>query len=123
MARGEGKLYLRGSMIWVQGSINGKLYRKSTNKIYSSFTKKWFENTRAMDVLKEMLEEDTSLLSLKNISFEKFSLEIIELTSANRGVSTQKDIVRIFNKHIFPYFRHYTMSDIYTAPEKSNNIF
>ncbi|MDP2893345.1 MAG: tyrosine-type recombinase/integrase [Sulfurimonas sp.] len=112
MSRGDGKLYLRGNMIWVQGSINGKLYRKSTNKIYSSFTKKWFENARAMDVLKEMIEEETSLLSLKNISFEKFGLEVITLTSVNRGEATQKDILRIFKKHIFPYFKHYAMSDI-----------
>lgn len=112
MARGDGKLYLRGNTIWVRGSINGKLYRRTTDKTYSSLTKKWFETAKGIDVLKGILKEETSSLSLKNISLEKFGLEVINLTSERRGESSQKDTLRVFNKHILPYFRHYAMSDI-----------
>lgn len=114
MAKGDGRLFLRGDMIWAQATVNGKLYRVSTGKRLSSLTKSWYENTKGIDFIKGVLEQkkQESELSLKNISLEKFGMEVINLTSENRQESSQKDVVRVFKKHILPYFKYYEMIDI-----------
>lgn len=114
MARGDGRLFTRGDMIWAQATIKGNLYRFSTGKRLSSLTKHWYENTKGIDFVKSVLEKqkEEAELSLKDVSLEKFGMDVIKLTSENRRESSQKDVVRVFKKHILPFFKHYEMEDI-----------
>jgi len=113
MARGDGRLFLRGDMIWAQATINGRLHRLSTGKRLSSLTKKWFENTSGVDAIKSILEKkEENALSYRDISLKKFGMEVIVETSQNRGYASQKDAVRILNNHILPFFKNMAIAEI-----------
>lgn len=107
--RGDGKLYPRGSKIYVSGSIDGIFYRRSTGKRVSPATLAWIKKADPIEVLKKVIGKE-GISSDPNISIEKFGEEIIELTSSKRSEATQKDYLRILKKKIVPYFDKYGFS-------------
>jgi len=108
--KGDGVFKIRGNKLYVHGSINGKFYRKSTGKKVTPAVKQWIKKADPLKVLAELLEEELPVKMDNNL--ESFGLSVLELTSSKRGVETQKDVERIFDKRILPHFKKYRMEDI-----------
>lgn len=102
----DGSFYERGGRIYVQATVNGKTYKKSTRRKATSINKTWMKSQNPGHVLLNILgvEKDKKL---KDISIKDFGEKIITATSGNRGTETQKDFVRILNKIIVPFFKFY----------------
>ncbi len=108
----DGSFYVRKdtNYIYVQGTINGKHYKKSLGKKATPLTKKWMEKQDPMEVL-------LNILNIKNesdntISFRDFGLRVLRSDSYNRGIQTQKEYERILDRVIAPYFENFEMKDI-----------
>jgi len=108
----EGSFYIRKDTktIYVQGTINGKHYKKSIGKKVTPLSKKWMERQDPMQVLLKILniQEDKS----NNVSLRDFGLRVLRSDSYNRGIQTQKEYERILDRVIAPYFEHFKFEDI-----------
>lgn len=112
LACSDGSFYIRKdtNSIYVQGTINGKHYKKSIGKKATPLTKKWMEKQNPMQVLLNILNIQDE--SENNISFRDFGLRVLRSDSYNRGIQTQKEYERILDKVIAPYFENFEMKDI-----------
>ena len=112
LACSDGSFYIRKdtNSIYVQGTINGKHYKKSIGKKATPLTKKWMEKQNPMQVLLNILNIQDE--SENNISFRDFGLRVLRSDSYNRGIQTQKEYERILDKVIAPYFEHFEIKDI-----------
>ena len=108
--KGDGVFKIRGNRIYVHGTIDGIFYRKSTGKKVNPANKIWIKKANPLKVLAEILEKDNPLKIKTDL--ESFGLSVLELTSSKRAIETQKDILRIFNNKILPYFCNFRMEDI-----------
>ena len=90
----DGSFYERDGRIYVQATINGRTIKKSTGKKVNSINKAWMKRQNPSDVLLNILGVEREKKS-KDISIEDFGTKIINATSANRGIETQKDFLRI----------------------------
>jgi len=108
----EGSFYIRKDTktIYVQGTINGKHYKKSIGKKVTPLSKKWMERQNPMQVLLNILniKKDES----NNVSLRDFGLRVLRSDSYNRGIQTQKEYERILDRVIAPYFEHFKFEDI-----------
>jgi len=112
LACSDGSFYVRKDTktIYVQGTINGKHYKKSLGKKATPLTKKWMEKQDPMEVLLNILNIKDE--SDNNISFKDFGLRVLRSDSYNRGIQTQKEYERILEKVIAPYFANFELGDI-----------
>lgn len=112
LACSDGSFYVRKDTktIYVQGTINGKHYKKSLGKKATPLTKKWMEKQDPMEVLLNILNIKDE--SNNNISFKDFGLRVLRSDSYNRGIQTQKEYERILEKVIAPYFANFGIGDI-----------
>lgn len=107
----DGSFYARDGRIYVQATINGRTIKKSTGKKVNSINKAWTKRQNPSDVLLNILCIEREKKS-KDISIEDFGTKIINATSANRGIETQKDFLRILHKIIVPFFKFYKLKDV-----------
>lgn len=107
----EGSFYERDGRIYVQGSVNGKTFKKSTGKKATPINKKWFQKQNPQEVLLQLLGINENK-EKKKIIFEEYGLRILKATSSNRGKLTQDDIERLFINHIVPFFSHFELKDV-----------
>ena len=107
----DGSFYQRGGRIYVQATVNGKTIKKSTGKKVDSINKAWMKRQNPSQVLLNILGVEKEKKS-KDISIEDYSVKIINATSANRGIETQKDFLRILHKIIVPFFKFYKLKDV-----------
>ncbi|MFW3405642.1 tyrosine-type recombinase/integrase [Aliarcobacter butzleri] len=107
----DGSFYERDGRIYVQATINGRTIKKSTRKKVNSINKAWTKRQNPSDVLLNILGVEREKKS-KDISIEDFGTKIINATSANRGIETQKDFLRILHKIIVPFFKFYKLKDV-----------
>lgn len=107
----DGSFYERDGRIYVQATINGRTIKKSTGKKVNSINKAWTKRQNPSDVLLNILGVEREKKS-KDISIEDFGTKIINATSANRGIETQKDFLRILHKIIVPFFKFYKLKDV-----------
>ena len=107
----DGSFYERDGRIYVQATINGRTIKKSTGKKVNSINKAWMKRQNPSDVLLNILGVEREKKS-KDISIEDFGTKIINATSANRGIETQKDFLRILHKIIVPFFKFYKLKDV-----------
>jgi len=108
----DGSFYIRKdtNSIYVQGSVNGKAYKKSIGKKATPLAKKWMERQDPMKVLLNILnirDESNSKITLKD-----FGLRVLRSDSYNRGIQTQKEYERILNKIISPHFENFDFNNI-----------
>ncbi len=96
----DGSFYIRKDTksIYVQGTVNGKHYKKSIGKKVTPLSKKWMQLQDPMQVL-------LNILNIKNesdndISLKDFGLRVLRSDSYNRGIQTQKEYERILEKVI-----------------------
>lgn len=112
----NGSFYIRKDTmtIFVQGTVNGKKYKRSTKKKVSSeaMAKAWIKknNHKAMDTLLDILGIDKDSDS-KTVSFEDFGYRYLNATRGKRNKHTQEDYLRIFRISIVPYFNNFSWSD------------
>ncbi len=107
----DGSFYERDGWIYVQATINGQTIKKSTRKKVNSINKAWMKKQNPSDVLLNILGMEREKKS-KDISIEDFGTKIINATSANRGIETQKDFLRILHKVIVPFFKSYKLKNV-----------
>lgn len=107
----EGSFYVRDGRMYVQGSVNGKSYKKSTGKKATPINKKWFQKQNPQQVLLQLLGINKNKEE-KKVIFEEYGLRILKATSSNRGKLTQDDLERLFINHIIPFFSHFEFKDV-----------
>ena len=108
----DGSFYTRkdSGSIYVQGTINGKHYKKSIGKKATPLSKKWMEKQDPIQVLLNILNIKDE--SNNKITFKDFGLRVLRSDSYNRGIQTQKEYERILDKVISPYFESFKFDDI-----------
>lgn len=108
----DGSFYIRkdSNSIYVQGTINGKHYKKSIGKKVTPLSKKWMEKQDPIQVLLNILNIKDE--SNNEITFKDFGLRVLRSDSYNRGIQTQKEYERILEKVISPYFKEFKFDDI-----------
>ena len=110
LIKGDGVFKIRNNVIYVHGSIDGKLYRLSTGKKISPTTKQWMKKNKPLDVLHSILDKEKNVIATNN--FEQFSNMVLELTSSRRQKSSQEELERLFRNRILPTFKRFTLQDI-----------
>lgn len=108
----EGSFYIRKDTksIYVQGTINGKHYKKSIGKKATPLSKKWMEKQDPMQVLLNILNIKDE--SNNDVSLKDFGLRVLRSDSYNRGIQTQKEYERILDRVIVPFFEQFKFEDI-----------
>jgi len=102
-------LFVRNNTIYVQGSINGKFYRKSTKKPATKANLAWVKRN-AHDVLLKLVGKPSD--PNKEILFEDFAKISLEASAANRKESTNKKYIGDYERHILPYFKGWKLHEI-----------
>ncbi|NLO18063.1 MAG: site-specific integrase [Arcobacter butzleri] len=108
----DGSFYVRKdtNMIYVQGTVNGKHYKKSIGKKATPLNKKWIEKQNPMHVLLKLIGVNAN--EPQKTSFEKYGLRVLRSNSGVRGEETQKDYESIFYRLILPYFEKIVFHEI-----------
>lgn len=110
--RGEGRFYSRNEIIWVEGTIEGVFYRKSTGKRTSKLNLSWAKKQRPLDVLSNIIGKQADREKLEDLDFEQFGYRALSASAQSRSEETQKDYEKIFSKYILPYFKNYRLDQI-----------
>ena len=108
--RGDGSFFVRGETLWVQGSIEGKFYRKSTGKKATKMNKAWSLKQRPLEVLSKIVNKDVKQKSEYTIT--ELGYLAIEDTAGKRSKEVQNDYTSIFERLIVPFFEKYALEDI-----------
>ncbi len=115
MQRGKGWFVNNYDVIYVQGTVDGEFYRKSTRKKNTANNLKWI-NKNHRDVLLKIIakekEAEGNTKTKDSNYFIDFGLEVIELSSYERNEQGQKDLLGKLNNHIKPYFKNFKLSDL-----------
>lgn len=107
----EGSFYFRNGRIYVQGTVDGKLERKSIGKKATPLNKKWLAKQDPIEILLNILGIDKNAKD-DEISFEDYGYRFLTATSGNRQANTQEEYERIFRKNIHPFFKNYKWNEI-----------
>jgi len=112
-AKGDGSFFVRGKKIYVSGKINGKHYRMSTGKTYTSTRLAWYEKQDPLKVLNEILDlnKDTNIeTSLKEIGLRAITIKY----NANREMTLNhhEDKLAALENKILPYLGQISMENI-----------
>lgn len=105
----SGGYKVRGNIIYVYGSINGKHYRLSTGKEATKLNLAWIRHNYK-DVLLQLI--DKQLHPKISTNFSEFGLESLKANEYSRKSSTILAYKYSYQKHIAPYFEHYDLVDI-----------
>lgn len=108
----DGSFYIRKdtNTIYVQGTINGKHYKRSIGKKATPLARKWIKKQEPMQVLSNILNIKDE--SNNAIGFQDFGLRVLRSDSYNRGIQTQKEYERILDRVIVPFFEQFKFEDI-----------
>lgn len=110
--RGNGNYFVRGDKIWVQGSIDGNFYRKSTGKDNNKVNMTWLLKQKPLQVLSNIIDKKVRLETIDFLNFEKFGYLALESSSEKRSSEVQADYIRIFKKFILPSFQGFSIDQI-----------
>lgn len=106
--KGKGWFVNDYDVIYVQGTVDGKFYRKSTDKKANTANIKWIAKN-ARDVLLKLIEHKD-----KNapVTINNFALDVLELTKHKRSERTQKEYINQYAKNVAPFFKNYNIDDV-----------
>jgi len=109
MTNNKSGFFVRNNTIYVQGSVDGKFYRKSTGKKDTKANLAWVKKN-AHDVLLNIIgyAEEKS----KEVVFEDFAYKSLEINAPNRKHSTNTDYLADLKLHILPYFKSWKLQEI-----------
>lgn len=91
---------VRSGTIYVQGSIHGKFYRKSTKKKATKENLHWAKKNAESVLLQLIDKHDKS----KDYTLDDFGYRSLEINSSNRKENTNKEYMSAFKNHIIPHF-------------------
>lgn len=100
--------YIRNDVIYVKFYEGGMKSPKrlSTNKKATKTNIRYVERNLDSVISKLIATE------VKNIDFEKFAYEVVELDSYERDEFTQKDYLTKIRLYIVPFFKNFSLEDI-----------
>ena len=108
MRNKNGYYVSENGIIYVQGTVDGKYYRKSTFKKATKDNIRWAKKHCYEDLLKLISKKDIT----KTTSLEEFGKMIIENSANKRSAAQQRDTLGKFNNHILPTFQNFSLEDI-----------
>jgi len=94
-------------VIYVQGTVEEKFYRKSTKKKATKDNIRWIKKNHR-DVLLKLIDKKT----VKKTTLKEFGILVIENSSNKRSQNQQRDTLAKFNNHILPTFKNFALIDI-----------
>ena len=100
-------------IIYVQGSVNGTFYRKSTKKKATKENLAYVKN-RHQEIL-ESIVGVSNITNTRFITLEEYGYKVINNTANKRAANQQKDKISKFENLILPHFRGFFMQDIKTT--------
>lgn len=106
--KGKGWFVNEYEVIYVQGTVDGKFYRKTTGKQATPANIKWIIKN-ARDVLLKLIDNNAPK---KKYGFNEFVLDVLELTKHKRSERTQKEYLGQFHRDIEPFFKNYKITDV-----------
>ena len=106
--KGKGWFVNEYDVIYVQGTVDGKFYRRSTDKKANSANLKWIEKN-ARDVLLKLIEHKDKNAT---VTMNNFALDVLELTKHKRSERTQKEYINQYAKNVAPFFKNYNIDDV-----------
>lgn len=106
----KGSFYERDGKIYVQASIDGKTYKRSTKKVANSLNKRWANKTDPSTYIMKLMGIKTNR-EKENISFEEFGYLCIRTKIEKISNATYTDYVHIFKDIIVPYFQNFHFED------------
>ena len=96
------------NMIYVQGTVDEKFYRKSTKKKATKDNIRWIKRNHR-DVLLKLIDKNKP----KQLNdFKSFALKIIEQTEHTRNANSQNGVMSRFKNHLVPTFENFALNDI-----------
>lgn len=104
--------YIRGEIIYVKGVVNGELVRRTTGLSVSAANVKYVSQKHRVILREILMQELPKVVFKKKQSFKEFGLEVLEVTSANRDIEWQKEVINKWTKNICPEFEHLEFQDI-----------
>lgn len=107
--KGKGWFVNEYNIIYVQGTVEGKFFRKSTNKEANKINLKWIEKN-ARDVLLKLISNKAPKKT--SSFFKEFAYQVLEVTKDKRNDATNKDYKQKLEKYIIPFFKNYKLEDI-----------
>ncbi len=99
---------IRGSTLYVTGTVDGKHYRLSTGKEATPLNIKWIEKNHR-DVLLKLIDKEKPK---KTDLLKDYALHSVKSNAYAVRESTQQGYECMLNKHIIPYFKSYKLDDI-----------
>lgn len=99
---------VRNGIIYVQGSIDGIFYRKSTKKKATKANLLWVKKNAESVLLQLIDKKDTE----KSYTLKEFGCRSLEINAANRKENTNHDYKATFEKHILTRFGHWDLKQI-----------
>jgi integrase len=107
MRNKDGYYINKYNVIYVQGTVDGIFYRKSTKKKATKDNLHYVKKN-CRDVLLKLIDKE----KVVKTSLESFGTLVIENSSNKRSLNQQRDVLSKFNNHILPTFKNFALTDI-----------
>ncbi len=104
----EGYFINKFNIIYVQGTVDGIYYRKSTKKKATKDNINYIKKNH-YDVLLKLIDKNKTTTKT---DIESFGRLVIENTAIKRSLNQQRDTLAKFNNHILPTFKNFSLNDI-----------
>ncbi|MBE3021330.1 site-specific integrase [Campylobacter sp. 7477a] len=105
--------YLRGNVVWVKGSVDGKRYRVSTNKRADKYTLAWAEKHWAEIINNAILsKQKNEIKGAKEVKLSEFATAWLNSYRGNVRELTHKAYVADTHKRILSVFGDKRLSEI-----------
>lgn len=99
---------VRGGTIYVQGSIDGIFYRKSTKKKATKENLIWAKKNAESVLLQLTNKKDEK----KSFTLKEFAYRSLEINAPSRKKNTNHDYKAMFEKHILPRYGNWKIEQI-----------
>ncbi len=109
MKNNNGYYINKFNKIYVQGSVDGIFYRKSTKKDATKTNVAYIKKYH-YEVLLKLIDKNEEKKEL--ISLESFGILVISNSSIKRSANQQRDTLSKFNNHILPSFKNFALNEI-----------
>ncbi len=97
--------------IYVQGTVDGIYYRKSTKKEATKTNLAYIKKYH-YEVLLKLIDKTEDKKTIEQNNFKIFGLLVIENTALTRNLNSQKGVISRFNNHLVPTFKNFALNDI-----------
>ena len=106
-----GNIKIRGNIIWVHGTIDGKFYRESTGVEATKSNVNIYKKKNHIQVLSSIIDNKKPK-AIKSFDLKSFGTKVLKLTRNKRSSAVHDDYVSIFKKKILPHFSKFPIEEI-----------